>query len=348
MLEKNRINNNARTIVLIIILTFIVAGLEANEGPIFKLKVKTPNANIRIEPSLTGKIVLQAPQGAILEADQKQGEWYRIVLPQQIAVESKYGYLHQSVIEVLEEINEGVPEKKQDIDIKKEEGKEIIRQGEVGWVIQDKQKKGVTSAKKKSTAGVFSQLKGGLLIGTGFSSLGMETDNDTGSVLGFQLGGFISFKLNDYLELHPEIAFVKKGGKEISPYGSTIYNYIYRINYIELPILAKLSFPLNKTFSPFIAMGPFGAIRIGDKLIVERIPASGTPSETEYEADFKLFDFGLAMGGGINLKLGEKANIHLEIRYSFGLFNSNYVFDYYTVTGTKTQNLTLLLGLSLL
>ena len=66
MSEKNRINNNVRNILLITILTFIVVGLEANEDPIFKLKVKTANANIRIEPSLTGKIIFQAPQGARL------------------------------------------------------------------------------------------------------------------------------------------------------------------------------------------------------------------------------------------------------------------------------------------
>ena len=86
-----------------------------------KLRIKVPNANIRAEPELTAGIIAQAPLGTILVSDIKSGDWYKVAIPGTSGATAKYGFIHQSTADVIEEFRE-VP-KQEKIDLKKEEMK---------------------------------------------------------------------------------------------------------------------------------------------------------------------------------------------------------------------------------
>lgn len=351
-MHSNRGKEGFRKIYIVLMVIGFISGLEAKEEVIYKLKIRIPRANIRAEPSLGANIITQAAQGAVFESDQKQREWFRVLVSQQVGDNIKHGYLHQSVVEVLEEIEntapEIKPEEKPEIQKKAEVVEKKVTNKEVAWVIQGGGKKnrdrreaeGGTGTRKKRDP---IALRGGVIIGAGIASLAEENsemyvDSEKGSIFGYQLGAYLSFNVNDYLEIQPEISFVKKGGRQNEVwYG---HDYIYHSDYIEMPVLAKLSYNAEAKISPFIALGPFVALRIGGKIVVTK-----GEYEDENKTTFRRFDYGLAIGGGANIKINEKTRFNVGLRYSIGLIN-NYGGQYYF--GAQTRIISIILGFSLM
>jgi YHS domain-containing protein len=75
----------------------------AADGPSIKVKVTAELANIRLKPSIGSVIIRQIPQGEILEATKKEGEWFLVRLePDESGVAS--GYVHESLVLPLEDV----------------------------------------------------------------------------------------------------------------------------------------------------------------------------------------------------------------------------------------------------
>ena len=86
-----------------------------------KLKVTAELANIRLKPDIASSIIRHFPEGAILEALSKEGEWYLVRLePDEAGFAS--GYIHESLVLELEPIPIQ-PEKKEKIEEKAEKEK---------------------------------------------------------------------------------------------------------------------------------------------------------------------------------------------------------------------------------
>jgi hypothetical protein len=66
-----------------------------------KIKVTAEQANLREKPDIGSSIVQQIPEGNVLEADRKEGEWYfvRYVLEDGGVIG---GWIHESLVEVVE------------------------------------------------------------------------------------------------------------------------------------------------------------------------------------------------------------------------------------------------------
>jgi hypothetical protein len=87
----------------------ILLALAAAAAGVIRLKVTAEVANIRQKPSISSLIVRQIPEGALLEASRKEGEWYLVALePDETGTHS--GYVHESLVLPLDE--PAVPEKK--------------------------------------------------------------------------------------------------------------------------------------------------------------------------------------------------------------------------------------------
>jgi opacity protein-like surface antigen len=66
-----------------------------------KLRVAAEQANIRERPDITSPILQQLPEGATLEAERKEGEWYAVLLEKEEGG-SVLGYVHESLVVVVE------------------------------------------------------------------------------------------------------------------------------------------------------------------------------------------------------------------------------------------------------
>jgi opacity protein-like surface antigen len=78
-----------------------------------KLQVTAEQANIREKPDISSAILLQVPEGTVLDAEQKEGEWYAVRITQE---EGQFvnGFVHESLVRVVE-TQEERPEKKETV-----------------------------------------------------------------------------------------------------------------------------------------------------------------------------------------------------------------------------------------
>lgn len=91
-------------------LGFILAAAAAFGSPVIKLKVTAEIANVRVKPFIGSNIVRQFPEGTVLEAARKEGEWFLVKMePDETGTIS--GYVHESLVLALGDvpITEPVP-----------------------------------------------------------------------------------------------------------------------------------------------------------------------------------------------------------------------------------------------
>jgi opacity protein-like surface antigen len=175
------------------------------------------------------------------------------------------------------------------------------------------------------------------------------------SRVGFTLGAALNYSFNDKLSVQPELNFIQKGYQEsfsstlIEDFEGQIITYTnssttkYTLNYLEIPVLAKLSF--GGETKVYAIAGPSVGIGLGGKFKYdnETIESSDDFEETysnsgkgkikfgeaseNYEGD-DLFidnriDFGIQVGAGILIA----HKIIIEARYGLGL-SSLYDSEY--------------------
>lgn len=94
---------------LIIAVPAVLTAGPVQDRPAFKLRVAAEQANLREKPDIGSSIIQQIPEGTILTADRKEGEWFyvRYTLDDGGVMG---GYIHESLVVVLED-NRGTAEK---------------------------------------------------------------------------------------------------------------------------------------------------------------------------------------------------------------------------------------------
>ena len=94
--------NKARLLVFLILVLGAVLAASAQVAPArtMKVKVTAEQANLREKPDIGSGIVQQIPEGTVLEADRKEGEWFfvRYTLEDGGVIG---GWIHESLVEVV-------------------------------------------------------------------------------------------------------------------------------------------------------------------------------------------------------------------------------------------------------
>lgn len=135
----------------------------------------------------------------------------------------------------------------------------------------------------------------GLKAGLNFSKF---NDDKAQSLGGFSGGGFLTYNLNEWLTLQPEIIFTMKGSKLVEQAtGYLPVEFDIRLNYVEIPVLAKVQFFSDGTFRPHVFAGPFVSY------LTENI---------------RQVDYGVAFGTGFHLNFESNALV-FDLRYSLGM-----------------------------
>lgn len=154
------------------------------------------------------------------------------------------------------------------------------------------------------------QIKYGVKAGINVSSI--SNDSDIKSKVGLNLGVFAEYAVNDIFGIRPEIVYSQQGFR----YKDTDYKESDRLNYLNIPILAKLYLPNG--FS--IELGPqFGFLLAANAKWEDKSSGtteSGTDSFSEY---VNKFDFAAAIGASYEFN----SNISVSARYNLGLSNIN-------------------------
>lgn len=156
---------------------------------------------------------------------------------------------------------------------------------------------------------------------------------------GWCAGLRVGIKFIDYFALQPEIGYSMKGFKQVYKIQVMEGNKMVEkkktmylnVNYFEIPILLKALFPTGK-MAPNIYTGLALAIRMKIKgyTVLDGNKTAFTGDENfAYNNHINIFDFGIAMGGGVTIKAGP-GDFILDVRYTLGIrklwfgANTNY------------------------
>lgn len=110
---KNRVLGEC---VLVLLIFFSAGTVLQAEGPSSQkkeIRVIVNEANIRLKPSLDSTVISNAPLGTVLTYQAKEGDWYRIELPEKERGFTIIGYIHHSIVEVIGGAAEPQPAEKE-------------------------------------------------------------------------------------------------------------------------------------------------------------------------------------------------------------------------------------------
>ena len=153
------------------------------------------------------------------------------------------------------------------------------------------------------------------------------TENRTG----FAAGGFAEIGLSPAFSIRPEVLYSQKGAKE-SEGGDEI---VFKLTYIEIPVLAKYAIPMEGSLRPWLAAGPAVSFKAGCDIETDIGGSEDSLDCDETEFQMKSTDFSLLFGAGVDV-----GAFSLGIRYDLGLANTLDVdgFD------SKNKTLSLMAG----
>jgi hypothetical protein len=89
--------------ILIIAIVFWLPLIAAAQEAQHKLKIKAEMAFIRLQPDVKSQAIGRVSSGTVLDLLSKKGEWYRINLPLRKGGMLLSGYIHQSLVEEIED-----------------------------------------------------------------------------------------------------------------------------------------------------------------------------------------------------------------------------------------------------
>jgi len=177
-----------------------------------------------------------------------------------------------------------------------------------------------------------SQMKFGVKAGVVMANMsgdGWDTIEEFDSVtiekkflMGMAGGLFVEFPLGTSgVSLQPEFLYVMKGSKGETTEDGETYTMKLKNDYIEVPVLIKYNFTSAGKASPFMFVGPVAAFNIGSKIMVEDPPAEDSTLGDKDVENAKGLDFGLTIGGGLGLAMGQSGKLTFDLRYTIGLAN---------------------------
>ena len=125
-------------------------------------------------------------------------------------------------------------------------------------------------------------------------------------------GIFFSLGLGP-LAIQPEVLYVRMGGK-IEILEDSLEE---RLDYIQVPVLLKLSVIPAGPIRPFIYAGGYGAylLKANDVTLID-----GVTDESDVTENYQRYDYGVVGGAGLAFKL-PGISISIEGRYNYGLKN---------------------------
>lgn len=149
-------------------------------------------------------------------------------------------------------------------------------------------------------------VKGGVNLATQRNT-GEGDGADLQSRIGLVAGAFATLPLLSRLELQPEVLFTSKGASvDLEGVEASLV-----VDYLEVPALARLSRRGGGKMHYYVAGGPSVGFLLRART---RTKFATATEEVDISDDVNRFDFGVAMGGGVEI-----GALVIDGRYTLGL-----------------------------
>jgi hypothetical protein len=153
---------------------------------------------------------------------------------------------------------------------------------------------------------------------------------------GLTLGLVSNLKLTSWLYFQPEFIYFQKGGKyevdvplPVSIPGFQVYVVDTRhLDYLEIPLLMKVSLPLQWKLKPTFITGVSAGIKLSGQLVNEvNVRIGGYnflwPKTEDITRQLNNIELSYIIGGGFDLEIG-RSTLALDQRFSFGFKTNKY------------------------
>ena len=169
----------------------------------------------------------------------------------------------------------------------------------------------------------YGQFSIGARAGANLANVAITTDgedSDTDARFGFAAGLVAEIGISEMFAVQPEVLFSQHGAVETTDFlGEEIETKI-RHNYVQVPVLAKLTFG-SEALGINVLAGPHIGLGMGD--IMLETTAGGMTEEDSgswEDAGLTTFDFGITGGVGVSFPAGP-GKLGIDARYQLGLVN---------------------------
>lgn len=121
-------------------------------------------------------------------------------------------------------------------------------------------------------------------------------------------GVFMNYMFTDAFSVQPEVLVMMKGTK-----ADIEEDAGFKLAYIDIPILAKYTIPMEGPVAPSIFAGPYVGFVMSAKEYYQ-------DDEVDWKDDSAMMDFGVIFGAGVDYVLSEGTGcITFDVRYCLGL-----------------------------
>lgn len=158
---------------------------------------------------------------------------------------------------------------------------------------------------------------------------------DTGSLIGFTIGGFAVFETGSPIDVVAQVQYIQKGA-HVEP--DIIFpDFDVTASYLEIPVLARFDIPIKGTVRPYIYAGGTMAFLLSATSVID-------DTATDVTEDYSTLDLSAAFGAGVEVAAKGPARLLVDLRYTYGLLNVNANPD---GLDTAHRGISLLVGVSL-
>jgi len=191
------------------------------------------------------------------------------------------------------------------------------------------------------SCGAFAQVSLIPKAGVNFANAVLSDNNalegGKSSLVGFTAGLGFNFSLSsdNFLSIQPEILYSQKGFSSAAS-GLISYEGDYRLNYLEIPLLAKINFGGEKV-RLYVNAGPSIGYLLSGRVngrgsflglvstsIDESIKFTDSPTPLDIrQLDANRIEAGLNFGGGVGYAFLGSTALFVDIRYNMGLTDFN-------------------------
>ncbi len=165
-----------------------------------------------------------------------------------------------------------------------------------------------------------------------------STEVDLQSTLNWGAGISLSYFIVKDFAIQLEAIYAGQGQKYTGLDTFGITAYYQRVDYLNIPLLFKLTTGDEKFLGVNVHAGPQVGLMIDSRL--EATPTSGSSIETNTKSSTNAIDFGITYGAGLDFNIAKRFQFNLGIRLYNGIVDINDSADKSAPGYTKSLNRT--------
>lgn len=142
-------------------------------------------------------------------------------------------------------------------------------------------------------------------------------DFDTDVVTSFHIGVTAELPISDKFSVQPELLYSIQGASLTETITEDKYEYLYKLNFINLPIMAKYYVTQGLSLEAGPQIGFLVKAEVETDFTDSDDSSNNVSITTDLKDYYKSIDFGFNIGAGYKLESG----LNFTLRYNLGLSN---------------------------